>query len=463
MPAFIDSILNTANAISNWIWGIPMLILLGIGGTFLSARLGFFQFRHLGFILKRKWAQMREPKKGEKVSGFQAMTAALGNTLGPGNIAGTPVAIALGGPGGLFWMFIVGLISSGTKFCEVTLAMKYRTKDLNGEYLGGPVQYLSKCFKKPWLGTFYCYALIIGMCFHLMYQSTSIADMGKTVSVPPIVTGVLLMVAAGAVVMGGIHRLAKVTEKMVPFMALFYIVGGLIVIAINYDRIIPSLTAMVTQAFTGSAAIGGFAGSTIASAFRWGLARGTASNDAGNGLASIVHSSTEEDVHPVEQGLWGVIEVFLDTNVVCMITGLVVLTSGIWTELPSDQASTFAGLAFERAFGGVAGSAFVTFTLFLFVFSSVIAIIYMTDRMVMYAWGPKAVLPMRIFYLLLLPLGSVCGLSVIIRVLDLASACFMIPNMIGLLMKSGEIKTLVNDYFSNPEYYSKAKIKESRK
>lgn len=303
-------VMNVVIAITDWIWGVPMLILLGGGGLFLTIRMLFFQFCYLSFILRRKWKEMRTSKSdGHKITGFQALTAALGNTLGPGNIVGTGVAIGMGGPGALFWMFIVGLFASAVKFCEVVLAMKYRARNENGEYNGGPQMYLAKCFKSPWLGVIYTYAVIFAMLPSLANQAASIADMGQTINLPPLVTGIILLILAGVVVIGGVHRLAKVTEKLVPCMAFFYIIGGLIAIGINYDMILPSIATMVTQAFTGSAAVGGFAGCTIVQAFRWGLARGTGSNDAGNGLAAIVHASTDDNPHPVEQGLWGIVEV----------------------------------------------------------------------------------------------------------------------------------------------------------
>lgn len=454
MASIMDLIVN----FSNWLWGPPLLIILAGGGVFLTIRLGFFQFRHLFYMWGQTFGQMF--KKSDKEGGvtpFQAATAALASTIGAANIVGVPVAIAFGGPGALFWMWIIALLGCATKFAEIVLGIKYREKDETGEYVGGPTYYLRKGFKNKSLGKFlgiwFAFFLMLELIPSIGQQAVSAVQNAATLGIPGTVAGVAMAVLVLIVVVGGTKRIMEVTEKLVPIMAIIYILGALVIILMNVTHLPGVLALVFESAFTPTAAVGGFAGSTIATALRWGTARGTYSNEAGMGTAPIAHATADTD-HPVRQGFWGIFEITADTLIVCTITGLVVLVTGVWQTTPGDNAAAMPSIAFSTVFGTL-GDVLVTICVLLFVISTVIVLVFYGERQARYLFGYKFSNIWKFVYIAAILLGTFGGLEFIYQLTDFFLALIIIPNMIALVVLSGEVKQLKDEFFNGEQYYLK--------
>lgn len=457
MQAIIDALLS----FSNWLWGLPMLIILVGGSIFLTVRLGFVQFRYFPFAMRETFGKIfGSSSQGEgTVSAFQAATAALASAVGASNIVGVPVAIAYGGPGAIFWMWVVAFIGAGAKFSEIVLGIKYRELNEEGDYVGGPMYYLKKGIKGPLgkvLGFLFSFFLMIEIAPSIATQTVSVVQSAQTINIPNWVTGLVLVVIVGIVVFGGIKRIGKVTEKLVPFMALLYVIGAIIIIIINITELPSAIAAIFKHAFTPAAAVGGFAGATIAQALRWGTARGVYSNESGMGTAPIAHAAAVTD-HPVRQAMWGLFENVVDTLIVCTSTALVVLVTGLYKTVPASEAGTMPSLAFQTLLGDGLGGAIVTISITLFVLSTIIVIAYYGEKQAEYLFGTKFSKVMRIVYLAAIIMGVYGGLESIYNFLDLMLGIVIIPNMIGLLMLSGEVKDLKDEFFSNPKYFNNGK------
>lgn len=454
MSGFTQAIIN----FSNWLWGTPMLIILAGGGLFLTFRLGFFQFRYLGYIFKQTFGKMFHKSEDKNaISPFQAATAALASTIGASNIVGVPVAIAFGGPGAVFWMWIIALIGSASKFSEIVLGIKYREKNEAGEYKGGPTYYLSKGFKNKSLGKFlgvwFAFFLMIELIPSIATQSVSAVQTAATIGIPPMATGIGIAAVVFIVVFGGIKRITQVTEKLVPFMALIYIAGALVIIVANITYL-PSVIAMIFKcAFTKTAATGGFAGSTVALALRWGAARGTYSNEAGMGTAPIAHATAETD-HPVRQAFWGIFEITVDTLIVCTVTALVVLITGMWSEVPAAEAASAPALAFKHMFGP-AGGYIVTISIFLFVLSTIIVLVFYGEKQAEFLFGYKFAKIWKYIYIVSILLGVFGGIEFLYQFLDFFLAMIILPNMVALIVMSGQVVELKNEFFSSEKFYLK--------
>ncbi|MCG0276753.1 MAG: sodium:alanine symporter family protein [Thermosediminibacteraceae bacterium] len=441
--------------ISDWIWGIPMLVILVGGGIFLTIKLGFFQFTHFGYIMKQTFGKMFSKKtEGEgTITPFQAVTSALASTIGAANIVGVAVAIAMGGPGAIFWMWVTALVGSASKFSEVVLGIKYREVNKEGHYVGGPMYYIEKGLGWKFLSTLFALFLMLEIVPSTMVQSNSVVGSAKTLGIPPVVSGIILMIIVGLVVVGGIKRIGSVTEYFVPFMALFNIIGSLIVIFFNIEALPEAIASIFKYAFIPAAPIGGFAGATIASAARNGIARGVYSNEAGMGTAPIAHSAATID-HPVRQGFWGIFEVVFDTIIGCTITALVVLTSGLWKTIEASEAASIPAAAFSNVLGYV-GSIIVTLSLLMFATATIITIIYYGEKQAEYLFGLKFSRFMRYVYLASIFIGAIGGLKVLWQFLDILLAMIVIPNMICVVLLSNEVKELLQDFFSNKELVNK--------
>lgn len=454
---------NFANAIinfSNWLWGIPMLVILVGGSLFLTIKLGFFQFKYFPFAMRETFGKIFAKAEGEgTISPFQAATAALASTIGASNIVGVPVAIAFGGPGAVFWMWVVALIASAAKFSEVVLGIKYREKNEEGDYVGGPMYFLSKGIKSGLgkaLGIIFSFFLMIEIIPSIATQAISAVQTAETINIPNWVTGSVLVILVGLVVFGGIKRIASFTEKLIPFMALLYVIGGLIIIIINIAELPKALGLIFKHAFTPIAATGGIAGAGIAQAIRWGTARGVYSNEAGMGTAPIAHSSAVTD-HPVRQAMWGIFEIVVDTLIVCTITALIVLVSGVYEIVPVDQAASMPAVAFQQLLGNTLGGGIVTVSILLFVLSTIIVIAYYGKTQAEFLFGAKFSNIMVIVYLIAIVLGVYGGIEFLYNFLDILLATIIIPNMIGLLLLSDEVKDLKDEFFSDPKYYNPSK------
>ncbi|MBU5437014.1 sodium:alanine symporter family protein [Tissierella sp. MSJ-40] len=456
MEGLVNAIVN----FSNWLWGIPMLVILVGGGLFLTIYLGFFQFRYFGFIMKQTFGKIFDRShKGEgTVSPFQAATAALASTIGASNIVGVPVAIAFGGPGAVFWMWITALIGCASKFCEIVLGIKYREKNELNEYVGGPMYYLSKGLKAPWVGTLFAFFLMLEIVPSVATQTVSLVQTAGTIGIPSWATGVIIAVLVGIVVYGGIKRITQVTEKLVPFMATLYVVGAIIIIIINIKNL-PGVIAMIFKhAFTPAAAKGGFAGAAIAQAMRWGIARGVYSNEAGMGTAPIAHATAVTD-HPARQAMWGVFEIVVDTLIVCTVTALVVLTTGLYETIPAAEAASIPARAFQQLMGNTLGGGIVTLSIFLFVLSTIIVIIFYGEKQAEYLFGIRFSKIMRVVYLVAIFLGAYGGIEFLYNFLDILLATIIIPNMIGLIVMRKEVRELKDEFFRNPNYYPRSNTK----
>lgn len=454
----MDSLVNAIVSFSNWLWGIPMLVILVGGSAYLTIRLGFFQFRYFPYAMKQTFGKILAPPEGEgTVSPFGAATAALASTIGASNIVGVPVAIAFGGPGAVFWMWIVALIGAAAKFTEIVLGMKYREKNEEGVYVGGPMYYLTNGIKGgvgKVLGILFAFFLMIELAPSIATQTVSAVQTASTLNIPNWVTGAVLVILVGLVVIGGIKRIASFTEKVVPIMALLYLAGGLIIIIANITQVPAAFALIFKHAFTPIAATGGFTGAAVAQAIRWGTARGSYSNEAGMGTAPIAHATAVTD-HPVRQGMWGIFEIVVDTLIICTVTALVVIVSGVYKVVPAAEAATMPSVAFQSLLGDTIGGGIVTISILLFVLSTIIVVTYYGKTQAEFLFGPTGGKIMVGVYLLSIVAGVVGGLEFLYQFLDIMLATIIIPNMIGLLIMVNEVKDLKDEFFSNPELYGK--------
>lgn len=432
------------------VWGIPMILLLLGGGIYITIRLGFFQFRHFPHIIQQTFGKIFSKSDAPgTVTPFQATTSALASTMGAANIVGVPVAIALGGPGALFWMWMVALIGMATKYSEVVLGIHYRHKNEKGEYVGGPMYYIRKGLGWKKVASFFAFALMIEIVASTMVQSNSIATTIKgSFGLPAIWTGVAVAILVGLVTYGGIKTIGKVSEKLIPVMVILYLACTLLVLAINVQEIPDAFALIFEYAFTPISATGGFVGAGVAASIRWGLARGLYSNEAGMGTAPIAHAAAMND-HPAKQGFWGVFEVIVDTLVVCTLTGLVVITSGAWTKFGPNESANMVAAGFTPTFGESIAGAIVSTTLFLFVITTVVVIIFYGEKQAEYLFGSNFAKVMKFIYIAAIFMGAIGGLKFIWQFLDLLLALVVVPNMIAVLLLSKKVRSITDDYFKN--------------
>lgn len=444
----MELILSLNNWLNGVVWGPPMLILIVGTGIYLTMRLNFLQISRFGYVMKNTFFKMFEKQQlaeGE-ISSFQALATALAATVGTGNIAGVATAIAAGGPGAIFWMWVSAFFGMGTKFAEIVLAVKYRERTEDGSWAGGPMYYITKGLKMKWLAVaFAAFGALASFGIGNMVQANSVADaMMTTFGLPKLATGIILTVLSGMVIIGGLKRVATFTEKLVPFMAIFYIVGASVIILTRATMVPAAITSIFANAFTPAAAVGGFLGSTVQRAIRFGVARGVFSNEAGLGSAPIAHAAAKTD-HPVRQGLWGVFEVFVDTIVICSLTALAILVTGVWTSGKSGAALTT--MAFNEGLPGP-GGVIVAVGIALFAFSTVIGWGYYGEKCVEYLIGTKASKVYRYVYLPFIIVGAVGGLKMVWDIADTLNGLMAIPNLIALLALSGVVINLTKDFFA---------------
>lgn len=445
----MDKLMEINGIINGFVWGPPMLILLVGTGIYLSIRTNFFSLTKLGYILKNTLLKMfAKDHHGEgEVTAFQAVATALAATVGTGNIAGVATAIAVGGPGAIFWMWIAAIFGMTTKFAEVVLAVHYREKTPDGRFVGGPMYYITNGLKMKWLAYIFAFfGALAAFGIGNMVQSNSIAQsLEVTFGTNKLVVGIVLAVFAAMVIVGGIKRIGQVTEKLVPFMAAFYILGGLVIIIINAAHIPEAFGLIFGQAFTGTAAVGGFVGSTIKQAMRYGVARGVFTNEAGLGSAPIAHAAATTD-HPVRQGLWGVFEVFVDTIIICSITALAIITTGVWQDGATGAALTTH--AFSHGLPGTWGGTIVSIGILLFAFSTILGWEYYGERCAEYLFGPKVNIIYRILWIPFIVIGAVGGLNTLWDLADTLNGLMAIPNLIGVAALSGVVIKLTKEFFA---------------
>ena len=434
--------MTTLTAISNFIWGPYLLIpLLLFTGVFLTVRLRGLQFFELGPALYLAFFRRKERGASGDISHFQALMTALAATVGTGNIVGVATAIALGGPGALFWMWMTGLVGMATKYCEALLSVKYRITDHRGEQAGGPMYYLSRGIPHRQLGrvlgaAFALFTSIAAFGIGNMVQANAVADaLDGAFGIPDWQSGAVLAICLALVVLGGIRSIGRVTSVLVPTMILLYMSSAGAVWIAHFDQIGAAFALVFTDAFTGTAATGGFLGSTVAMAMRYGVARGIFSNESGLGSAGIA-AAAAKTAEPARQALVSMTQTFIDTLVVCTFTGIAIIATGAWNS--TENGVLMTQLAFNTVMPRIGGIVIAT-SLVMFAFSTVLGWCYYGERSVEYLLGERAIVPYRIAFVVVAYVGAVRTLDFVWLFSDVMNGLMALPNLIGLLLLSGVV------------------------
>ena len=441
----MDSLKQFFDVVGGWVWGVPMLTLLVGTGVYLSLRLRFLQFSMLVFALKQAFTPHGKKEDGSDhdgdVSHFGALMTALSATIGTGNIAGVATAVVAGGPGAVFWMWVTAIFGMATKYAEGVLAVKYRTTNSRGEKSGGPMYYIERGLNMKWMALLFAlFGTLASFGFGSSVQSNSVAQaIHASFSIDTWITGVVLTVFTGLVILGGIRSISKVSSAIVPVMAVGYVLGGLVVIALHLDLLFPALQLILTDAFTGEAVAGGALGTVI----RYGVARGVFSNEAGMGSAPIAAAAAKTD-HPVRQALVSMTGTFLDTIIVCSITGIVLVMGGMYTGGQTGAALTTT--TFNQMLPGVGGW-IVTFGLVFFAYSTILGWCYYGENCATYLVGDGGVLPYRMVYVASVMAGTVLSLDLVWSASDVFNGLMALPNLIALVLLSGVVVKETHDFF----------------
>ena len=466
-----EMIAQINDVINGFVWGVPMMLLIVGTGVYFTIRTGFLQFRKFGYAMKHtigKCFHKVEAKEGS-VTPVQALTTALAATVGTGNIAGVCGAIAAGGPGAIFWMWVSALFGMCTKFAEVTLAIKYRERNDKGDWVGGPMYYIKNGLGQnwKWLGAvFATFGMLAAFGIGNMTQVNTIATTvgsaitqftslpESTLKIVYLLIGIIVAIISAMVYLGGLKRIGNVTEKLVPFMAVIYIVGCLIVIVTNSQHIGTVFSDIFRGAFNPSAVLGGAIGIGISQAIKKGVGRGVFSNEAGLGSAPIAHAAADTD-SPVKQGLFGVFEVFADTIIICTLTALTVMcafTGNNAIDIPFGQAAgaDLAITAFSTTFGGKASGVVVAIGLTLFALSTVLSWGLYGTRCAEFLFGSKIIKPYQVLFCVFMVVGATMKLDLAWAIADTLNGLMAIPNLVALLLLSPVVVKLVREYFADP-------------
>ncbi len=443
----LEVIEHSNSWLNGYVWGAPMLILLMGTGIILTIVTRGLQFRYIPLAIREVLGNL-SVRTGHVgiVSPFQAVATALASTVGTGNIAGVATAIFLGGPGALFWLWVSGLLGMCTKFAEITIALNYRETDASGNLRGGAMYTLSKGLKLPLLGALFA-LLTSAAAFGIgnLVQANSLAQsLQVSFGMPNFLTGIIVATLTAVVILGGIRRIGEVVQILVPFMTLIYLGTGLLILITHAAEFPAALRLVIGGAFTGTAVSGGFAGSTVALALRYGIARGLFSNEAGLGSAPMVHAVAQTD-HPARQGLYGIFEVFVDTLLVCSVTGLAILVTGVWSSGMTGAA--LSGEAFRLGVPGTLGNVAVTCSILLFSFSTLIGWSYYGETAIVYLLGARAAIPYRIAWVVSIYLGATGSLSLIWDIADTLNGLMAIPNLISVLGSIPLLLRLKREFF----------------
>ncbi|MGF1736483.1 alanine/glycine:cation symporter family protein [Photobacterium satsumensis] len=444
----MNPLYNFLQTIDNLVWGPPLLLLLVGTGIYLTVRLGLIQIRYLPLALGYLFKGNKDSKADGDVSSFAALCTALSATIGTGNIVGVATAIKMGGPGALFWMWLAALFGMATKYAECLLAVKYREVDANGQMLGGPMYYIEKGTGQKWLARMFAVFALGVACFGIgtFPQANAIVDAAYlSFTIPREITVVVLTILVAVVTLGGVKSIAKVASKVVPFMAVFYVIACVIVLGSQYSAIPEAIQLVVQSAFTGHAATGGFVGAGIMLAIQSGIARGVFSNESGLGSAPMAAAAAKTD-SCVEQGLISMTGTFFDTIIICTMTGLTLVVTGAWQ-------SDYAGAAMTSyAFASGLDSSFigpmmVTIGLMFFAFTTILGWNYYGERCVTYLFGVKAILPYKVFFLVLIAAGAFMKLDMIWLIADIVNGLMAVPNLIGLILLRDVVVTETKEFF----------------
>ena len=465
---FLKGVETVNNAVNNVVWGVPALILLAFVGILMTVLTRVFQVTHFGHWMKKTIGAVFRDKrvtthtKDKSISQFQSLCTALAATVGTGNIVGVSGAILLGGPGAVFWMWVMAFLGMMTNYSENVLGIFYRRKNSKGEWSGGAMYYLRdglgakpgcKTVGRVLAGLFAFFCLVASFGIGNMTQVNAISgNMEAVFGLPTWLTGAVVMILVGLVVVGGLKRIASVTEKIVPFMVILYMIGTITIFFLHIGQVGAVFASIFKGAFGRFAAAGGVVGYGIKLAIEWGMKRGVFSNDAGLGSSVMVHSNSNVK-EPVKQGMWGIFEVFADTIVVCTLTAFAVLSSGIIDLKTGKLVEAFAGLTknnlvatvFEQKFG-VLGSGFIAVSIALFAFSTVLGWSHYGTKACEYLLGEKRTIPYRVFFVLLVFGGAVMGDNLAWDLADTFNGLMMIPNLIGVIALSGVVAKITKNY-----------------
>lgn len=451
---FIEKFPDILTKISDIVWGPPLLILIVGTGLFLTFRISFLQFSNLPYALKLAFSKQQDQSSTGDVSHFQALMTALAATIGTGNIAGVATAVVVGGPGAVFWMWITALVGMATKYSEAVLAVKYRIVGKHGEMSGGPMYYIERGLGWKWLAILFAvFGAIAAFGIGSTVQSNSVAaSVHASFGINPWITGIVLTIFTALVILGGIRSIGRVTSIFVPIMAILYVLGGLVIIISNIQELPTALSTILSDAFTGQAAAGGAIGTVI----RYGVARGVFSNEAGMGSAPIAAAAAKTD-HPGRQALVSMTGTFLDTIVVCSITGITLVMGGLYTNSNLNGAA-LTTKTFDNMLPGFGGWV-VTIGIILFAYSTVLGWAYYGEKCFEYLFGMKSIKIYRIFYTLSVVVGAGMSLGLVWTIADIFNGLMAIPNLIGLLALSGVVVAETKD-FKKIRSKEKAMIRE---
>ena len=439
----IESILS---AIDSFIWGAPLLILLSGTGLYLTLRLGFIQVRYLpralGYLFKKD-----KGGKGD-VSSFAALCTALAATIGTGNIVGVATAVQAGGPGAIFWMWLVALLGMATKYAECLLAVKYRVRDKNGFMAGGPMYYIERGLGIKWLAKLFALFGVMVAFFGIgtFPQVNAITHaMQDTFNIPVLVTAIIVTLLVGLIILGGVKRIATASSIIVPFMAILYVTTSLVIILLNIEKVPDAISLIIYSAFDPQAALGGAVGFTVMRAIQSGVARGIFSNESGLGSAPIAAAAAQTR-EPVRQGLISMTGTFLDTIIVCTMTGIVLVLTGAWNN-PELAGATVTNYAFAQGLGTSIGATIVTVGLLFFAFTTILGWCYYGERCFVYLVGIRGVKLYRLVYIVLVGLGSFLHLNLIWIIADIVNGLMAFPNLIALIGLRKVVIEETKDYF----------------
>lgn len=463
---YMDLVVTINDAVNNFVWGAPAIIMILITGIYLTVRLDFIQFKHMGYLFSRSVGKAFSKKgEGEKVDGevtsFQAAMMSISAIVGSGNIAGVATAIVSGGPGALFWMVVAAFIGMATKFSEIALGIKYREIRKDGTVDGGPMYYISKGLHCRWLGVFMSicvifYAIVISGIIDI---NTMAAVLDERFSVPTVGTGVFFAILTGICIFGGAKRIGHVCEVLAPFMGGAYILGGLLIIVLNISQVPGAIALILEAAFTPRAVTGGAVGS-IFIAMRYGCARGIFSNEAGVGSAAMVHCNATVQ-HPMEQAVWGPVEVFLDTVLVCSVSGIAVVMSGLYTD-PDLDGARLTMAAFDKLLPGSWGGLITLGAVLLFGFSCLITFNIYVERGATFVFGEKVRPLIRILWVICVFVGAISGESVVWDIADTVNGIIIFPNLIALWVLSKELVAMKKEW-TDPDMLRYKAEKEARR
>ena len=456
----MDAIITFINWLDDFIWGIPMIVLLLGTHLFMTARTGFIQRKLFTGI---RLSVTKDPDSPGDVSQFQALTTALASTIGTGNIIGVGTAIFLGGPGAVFWCWIAGVFGIATKYAESLIAVKYRVRTRDGKMQGGAMYALERGLNLKWLGV--AFALLATIASFGIGCGTQINAIAEVIEnnvpfhIPPIAIGIVGGILTAVVIIGGIQSIASVCEKLVPFMAIFYVLGCIIILGINFDTLLPAIGAIIRLAFTPGAVAGGLVGQGLLIALRFGVARGLFSNESGMGSAPLVASAAQTR-NPVRQALVSSTGTFWDTVVVCLMTGLVLVTTIMKNPNINMDSVTDGGQLTTLAFSQipVLGPIILVVGIITFAWSTILGWSYYGERCAQYLWGKKSLLPYKLIFVAVVVVGPVLALDLVWTIADILNALMAIPNLIAVLLLSGVIAKETRHYLNNLDEVDKTEI-----